>query len=105
MTKLIDARELHEKHMAEDPEYRAAYDALEEEFALINSMIQARARAHLSQAEVARRMGTTESAVSRLESGRGKPSTRTLERYAQAVGHRLRITLEPPPEADSRPGR
>jgi transcriptional regulator with XRE-family HTH domain len=40
-------------------------------------------------------MGTTESAVSRLESGRSKPLTRTLERYAKAVGRRLRITLEP----------
>ncbi|ATQ69733.1 MULTISPECIES: helix-turn-helix domain-containing protein [Methylosinus] len=95
MTKTIDARIIHAKRMAEDEAYRAAYDALEEEFALVNSMIEARARSKLSQAEVAKRMGTTESAVSRLESGRGKPSTRTLERYAEAVGHRLRITFEP----------
>jgi transcriptional regulator with XRE-family HTH domain len=40
-------------------------------------------------------MGTTESAISRLESGRVKPSTRTLERYAQATGHKLQIRLEP----------
>ena len=40
-------------------------------------------------------MGTTESAVSRLESGRVKPSIRTLERYAEATGHRLRMSLEP----------
>jgi transcriptional regulator with XRE-family HTH domain len=40
-------------------------------------------------------MGTTESVVSRLESGRVKPSTRTLQRYAAATGHRLRISLEP----------
>jgi DNA-binding transcriptional regulator YiaG len=95
MTKTIDARIFHERHMAEDPQYRVAYDALAEEFALVNSMIEARKRAKLSQAEVAVRMGTTESAVSRLESGRTKPSTRTLERYAKAVGHRLRISLEP----------
>jgi len=101
MTKTIDARVLHDKHMANDAEYRAAYDALEEEFALVNSMIQARARAHLTQAEVAERMGTTESAVSRLESGRGRPNTNTLKRYADAVGHKLRITLELPPNARS----
>jgi len=65
------------------------------EFALVDALIQARTRAQLSQAEVASRMGTTESAVSRLESGRAKPSTRTLERYAKATGHRLRISLEP----------
>ena len=58
-------------------------------------MIRARARVALSQAEVAKRVGTTEGAVSRLESERGKPSTRTLERYAKAVGRRLRITIEP----------
>ncbi len=94
-TKLIDARDIHAKELARDPAYRTAYAALEEEFSLVNSMIKARARAELSQAEVAKRMGTTESAVSRLESGRSKPSTRTLERYAKAVGHRLRITIEP----------
>jgi ribosome-binding protein aMBF1 (putative translation factor) len=93
--KTIDSRELHAKHMAEDPEYRAAYDALEEEFALIKAMMDARKRSRLSQAEIANRMGTTESVVSRLESGRVKPSTRTLERYAEATGHRLKISFEP----------
>jgi ribosome-binding protein aMBF1 (putative translation factor) len=94
-TKTIGARDLHAKRMKVDPSYRKAYDALEGEFALVDALIRARTRAKLSQAEVASRMGTTESAVSRLESGRVKPSTRTLERYAQATGHRLRISLEP----------
>ena len=95
MTKTISAKAIHDKRMVENPEYRAAYDALEEEFSLVDSMVRARARARLTQAEVAAKMGTTESAVSRLESGGSKPSTRTLERYAEALGHRLRITLEP----------
>jgi DNA-binding transcriptional regulator YiaG len=93
--KTIKAKDIHAKEMAESPRYRKAYDALEGEFALVNALIRARTHAHLSQAEVASRMGTTESAVSRLESGRVKPSTRTLERYAQATGHRLHIRLEP----------
>lgn len=93
--KTVNAKDIHAKEMAEDPAYRQAYDALEDEFALVHALIQARSRAQLSQAEVAERMGTTESAVSRLESGRTKPSTRTLERYAKATGHRLRIRLEP----------
>jgi ribosome-binding protein aMBF1 (putative translation factor) len=96
--KTISAREIHEREMAEDPEYRAAYDALEEEFALIEAMMDARKRSRLSQAEIANRMGTTESVVSRLESGRVKPSTRTLERYAEATGHRLKISFEPLPK-------
>ncbi|MSO81619.1 MAG: XRE family transcriptional regulator [Alphaproteobacteria bacterium] len=93
--KTIKAANLHARRMKGDPDYREAYGALDDELALINSLINARARAHLSQAEVASRMGTTESAVSRLESGRIKSSTRTLERYAEATGHKLRISLEP----------
>jgi len=94
----VSAEELHNRNMAETPGYREAYDALEEEFALIEAMMEARKRSRLSQAEIARRMGTTESAVSRLESGRIKPSTRTLERYAAATGHRLKISFEPLPK-------
>lgn len=93
--KTIDSRELHAKEMREDAEYRAAYEALECEFMLINAMMKARKRSRLSQAVIASRMGTTESAVSRLESGRVKPSTRTLERYAAATGHKLKISFEP----------
>jgi ribosome-binding protein aMBF1 (putative translation factor) len=78
----------------QDPDFKREYDALEEEFALLTSLIRARTRAGLTQEELAQRMGTTQSVVARLESGRGKPSTRTLERYAKATGTKLRITLE-----------
>jgi ribosome-binding protein aMBF1 (putative translation factor) len=78
-----------------DPNYRKAYDALEGEFALARTFVAARARAGLTQAEVARRMGTTQAVIARLESGRVKPSARTLERFAAATGHRLRIEFEP----------
>ena len=91
MTKLKD---LHKKWM-KDPEYRKEYDALEEEFALMLEVAKARSRAGLSQAELARRMKTTQSTIARLESGRGLPSTRTLGRFAKATGHRLRISFEP----------
>lgn len=78
-----------------DPAFRAAYDALEDEFALASALIEARGRAGLTQEEAARRMGTTQAVVARLESGRVKPSTRTLERFAKATGTRLRISSEP----------
>ena len=91
MSKIKD---LHKKWM-KNAEYRKAYDALEEEFALAAEVAKARGRAGLSQAELARRMKTTQSAVARLESGRGKPSTRTLDRFAKATGHRLKISFEP----------
>lgn len=85
---------LHKKWMKE-PGYRKEYEALEEEFALIAEMAKARARAGLSQAQLARRMKTTQSTIARLESGRGKPSTRTLDRFAKATGHRLKISFVP----------
>ena len=75
-----------------------AYDSLEEEYALAREMLTARARAGLTQEAVADRMGTTKSAVSRLESG-GKtaPSLKTLKKYAKAVGCKLHIELVPTP--------
>ncbi len=91
MTRIKD---LHKAWMKE-PNYRREYDLLEEEFALAAAVAKARQRAGLSQAELARRMKTTQSTVARLESGRGRPSTRTLTRFAKATGHRLKISFEP----------
>ena len=77
-----------------DPAYKKDYDALEEEFALADAFIRARARADLTQEQVAERMATTQAVIARLESGRVKPTTRTLERFARATGTRLRIAFE-----------
>ena len=77
-----------------DPAYVAAYESLEEEFTLASSMIAARVNAGLTQAQLAERMHTTQAVIARLESGRVKPSTRTLERIAEATGMKLRITFE-----------
>ena len=78
-----------------DPEYAAAYAALEGEFALASSLIQARSEADMTQEQVVRAMGTTQAVVARLEGGKVLPSTRTLERFAKATRSRLRITFEP----------
>lgn len=91
MTKL---RDLHKRWM-KNPRYRKEYEALEEEFALAAEVAKARMRARLSQEELARRMKTTQSTIARLEGGRGRPSTRTLDRFAKATGHRLKISFEP----------
>jgi ribosome-binding protein aMBF1 (putative translation factor) len=90
----ITAKELHQKWLG-NPEYRAAYEGLEEEFALATALIGARARAGLSQAELAKRMGTSQAAVARMEGGRQPPSYRTLLRLADATGSRLRISFLP----------
>jgi ribosome-binding protein aMBF1 (putative translation factor) len=77
------------------PGYKDAYDALEDEFALASTIIEARTRAGLTQQQLAGRMHTTQTVIARLESGKVKPSTRTLERFAAATGMRLRISFEP----------
>ncbi len=74
--------------------FAEAYDALELEYSVAHQMLQARARAGLTQDAVAERMGTTKSAVSRLESaGKHTPSLATLKRYASAVGCELQVRL------------
>src|SRR5271155_2774989 len=81
------------KEWMKDPEFRTAYDALEDEFALASALIKARGDADMTQEQVATAMGTTQAVVARLESGRVLPSTRTLERFAKATKTHLRITF------------
>ncbi|GFO56964.1 transcriptional regulator [Geomonas sp. Red276] len=77
-------------------EFRNTYEGLEEEYALAKEMLAARARVGLSQEAVAELMGTTKSAVSRLEAiGKHAPSVATLKKYAQAVGCHLEIKFVP----------
>lgn len=83
-----------EARLLDDPETRAAYADLEPGFAIARELIAARTRAGLSQAQVAARMGTSQSTVARLESGRALPSVRTLARYASATGSRVVVKLE-----------
>ncbi|WP_122887598.1 helix-turn-helix domain-containing protein [Burkholderia pseudomallei] len=91
-------------HSADDTErllarrgVRAAYDALEDEYGVLRAILLARQEAGLTQAQVAERMGTTASAVSRLEaslsSERHSPSFATLRKYAAACGKRLIISF------------
>ena len=86
--------DMHKKWM-EEPRYRKAYAALEEEFALASAAIDVRNRAGLTQEALARKMGTTQPVIARLESGRGRPSIRTLDRLAAATGSRLTISFTP----------
>ena len=94
MTKrLTPASALHAKWMKK-PAYAEAFAASEDEFRIVSELIKARAEAGLTQEQLAERMQTTRTAIVRLESGRQLPSTRTLAKFAEATGHRLRITFE-----------
>jgi len=77
------------------PDVQREYDRLSDEFAFLDEILKARAESGLSQAEVAARIGTTQSAVARLESaGSGhSPSITTLQRYASALGYKVQVRL------------
>ena len=77
------------------PGVRREYERLADEFAFLDEILKARAEAGLTQAEVASRIGTTQSAIARLESGDQKhsPSIATLEKYASALGYKLEVRL------------
>ena len=81
------------KKMLANPDVRQAYEAMRPEFELAHELIAARGRAGLSQAALAKRMKTTQSAIARIESGKHWPSRKTLERYAKATGTRAVIKL------------
>lgn len=89
MTRLADLK----KKLMRNPEFREEYEKADAEFQLIESLIRARAKANLSQADLAKRIGTTQSAIARLEGGGVSPSISTLRRYAEATGTRLEINL------------
>jgi DNA-directed RNA polymerase specialized sigma subunit len=85
------------KKILAKPGVKKAYVALEEEYAALHAMLYARLAAGLTQADVAKRMGTTVSAVSRLEaslrSEKHSPSYATLKKYAQACGKKLLVQM------------
>lgn len=89
-----DAKRVHADMMRNDAEYRREYEALGEEFSLVEAMIQARLAHGLTQAQVAERLGVAQPAVARIESGKNV-SLKTLRRYAGALGCKLEVRLRP----------
>ena len=77
------------------PAVRPAYDAQAPEFALASELIAAPTQTGLTQGDVAARICTTQSVVARIESDRGTPSMRTVQRFASAVGARAVVRMEP----------
>ena len=98
---MLTHKQLRTKALA-NAEVEAEYEKLTDEFSLLDEFLKARAAQGLTQAQVAERIGTTQSAVARMESGSGKhsPSLATLTKYADALGCKLeaRLVRRPRPE-------
>jgi ribosome-binding protein aMBF1 (putative translation factor) len=109
MAKTRLQRELEEKYdpvphtredterMLADPAFKAAYDALGPKYEALEAILRARKEAGLTQAQIAERMGTTASAVARLESSligeKHSPTLATLRKYVSACGKTLRLSV------------
>ncbi len=82
------------KELLSDPEVKRRYDDLAPEYKLIRSVIDKRLKNKMSQQDLARKIGTGQSAISRLESGESNPSMKFLQKVASALGARLWISLQ-----------
>ncbi len=76
-----------------DPAFKKHYDDLEPEFALISLMIEKRIKEGLTQKEIAEKMGTKQSAISRFESGKGNPTLQFMQKLADALGAKMKVTI------------
>lgn len=90
----------HKARLLQDPEFTAEYEALEPRYQLARLIIKARIDSHLSQQELAKRMGTQQPVVSRLENVSGDPSFSTVKRLADALDQAIVITFSPSQEAE-----
>jgi DNA-binding XRE family transcriptional regulator len=79
----------------DDPEFRAEYDSLEPEFAIIQAMIEARKKLSLTQKQLSEKTGIAQADISKLENGNANPSLKTLQRLANGMGMNLKIEFIP----------
>ena len=78
-----------------DPEFRAEYEALEPEFAIIQAMIDARRNSGLTQKQLSEKTGIAQGDISKLEKGNANPSLRTLQRLAAGMNMKLKLEFTP----------
>lgn len=89
-----DEWEDFKKELLRDPEVKKEYDRLGPEFAVISQLIEIRAKKHLTQKGLAKKLGTKQSAIARLEAGRGNPTLEFLQKTAKALNKKLVVSFE-----------
>ncbi|MEK9156902.1 MAG: helix-turn-helix transcriptional regulator [Patescibacteria group bacterium] len=83
------------KEWMKNPEFRKEYKRLDPEFKLMELMIEKRIKEGLTQKEIAKKMGTKQSAISRFEVGKGNPTLQFMQKLADALGAKMKITITP----------
>lgn len=81
------------EELLKDPEVRKEYERLGPRYELISQLIGARLKSGLTQAQLAKKIGTKQSAIARIEGGDSNPSIAFLEKLTQALGSKLIIQL------------
>lgn len=91
MKKYHDEWEDFKEELLSDPEVKAEYDALEEEFRVAEEFIKARLERKMTQTELAQKAGMKQEAIARLESGDSNPTRKTLSRVAKALDKKISL--------------
>lgn len=79
------------KELLTNPAVKKEYDALEDEFALIEALISARVSKKMTQKELAEKVGMKQTAIARLESGESNPTYLTLSKIAKVLGKKVAL--------------
>ena len=79
----------------QDPVFKAEYEALEDEFIIIQAMIDARKRSGMTQKQLAEKTGIAQADISKLENGNANPSLKTLKRLAAGMGMKVKLEFLP----------
>lgn len=91
--KIIDSEKLFQEEM-KNPEFKRAYEALEPEFQIARQVIKARIARKLTQTQLAKRIGTKQPVISRLEGMDSMPTITLLKKVAESLGKKLIIRFE-----------
>ena len=83
------------KEKLKNPEFRAEYEALEPEFAIIQAIIDARKSHGITQQQLAEKTGIAQADISKLENGSANPSLKTMQRLASGMGMKLKVEFLP----------
>src|SRR3989344_5120472 len=94
MPKYYTVEELRREWM-KNPGFRREYEKLQPHFEIANRIIEARIKRKISQEELAKRMGTGQAVISRLEGANARPSLSLIQRLADALGLKVKLTLTP----------